>query len=893
MKKLFKNILFFLTPIFFLIILIFFFNIIKLDFKLAHQSSMVYNPSINLHKYLILSEIKDFTNSFIKEKKTNFKKIDLYVEEQKLRKLLSKTPLSTKKWVQSQISYNGADLQNVQLRYQGDNPGNWMFKKKSFKIKTRKHELVNSIRSFDYLIYSADLFSSFYLSKKMSLITQNAQIAKVNLNGRSQGLYIELDKIDESFLRNNKIMPVNIYKGENHSTEKKIGLNENLFNNAKLWSKLAVFNQRDENDYSDLEKFLTVLNRNNSTNENLIDDYLDQDYFSKYEAFLTLTQNNHHDWFHNLRIISDPWKGKIYQIITDPILRENIVGNSFLLDFASNDLSKLVNLNSEYIHKKYQFLYEFINEKKIISELEQFFLTLNQDFKIENKTEPYTLNRTNHIDDYDNVLKKLKRNSININNILEKDFNNSSWTFNDLKKNIELIVGQQTPLSKINLLFKKNEIPEWIGVDKNYNNKIDLNEPKFFFKDGESNISIPLIFYANRINKTSKDTMVYQENKIDYIKTKFSLISSNNKKPIKLKSKNIFTKKEYFLNFSQNNKAVRPSKLNKILFKKEKPLPIIELSGNLVINENKIFENPVKILKGTTFNIHPNKHIIFKNKVEAIGEKKAPIIFKKFNSYQSINSKKELLKPWGSVVILGKKTKGSYFKNVIFKDGSGGTYKQFSFISMFSLHNTEEIKVYNCEFYSNSIYDDTIHIIYSNNIKFKDVNIINAFSDAIDIDISSNIELENIKILTPGNDGIDFMQSDGSISNLLVVGAGDKGVSVGEKSSVKINNSKFDKNFIGIAVKDNSITSITNSEFKENKYQIASYAKNWRYTGGGNVNIFKYKFKSKLNRFFSLSDPGDENKEKKQKLIQDSIIQISSSKIEGEILKEGKNIFLK
>ena len=82
-------------------------------------------------------------------------------------------------------------------------------------------------------------------------------------------------------------------------------------------------------------------------------------------------------------------------------------------------------------------------------------------------------------------------------------------------------------------------------------------------------------------------------------------------------------------------------------------------------------------------------------------------------------------------------------------------------------------------------------------------------------------------------------------------------------------------------------------EFKENKYQIASYAKNWRYTGGGNVNIFKSKFKSKLNRFFSLSDPGDENKEKKQKLIQDSIIQISSSKIEGEILKEGKNIFLK
>ena len=73
------------------------------------------------------------------------------------------------------------------------------------------------------------------------------------------------------------------------------------------------------------------------------------------------------------------------------------------------------------------------------------------------------------------------------------------------------------------------------------------------------------------------------------------------------------------------------------------------------------------------------------------------------------------------------------------------------------------------------------------------------------------------------------MQSNGSISNLVVVGAGDKGVSIGEKSSVEINNSKFNKNFIGIAVKDNSTTIIENSEFRENKYQVASYAKNWRY----------------------------------------------------------------
>ena len=30
--------------------------------------------------------------------------------------------------------------------------------------------------------------------------------------------------------------------------------------------------------------------------------------------------NYHHDYFHNMRLIIDPWKGKITQLIADPII---------------------------------------------------------------------------------------------------------------------------------------------------------------------------------------------------------------------------------------------------------------------------------------------------------------------------------------------------------------------------------------------------------------------------------------------------------------------------------------------------------------------------------------------------------------------------------------------
>ena len=66
---------------------------------------------------------------------TGIKKINFLVEEQNLRKLLSNTPKSTKEWVNGKINFLGNNTQKIKYRYHGDNPGNWLFEKKQFKIK--------------------------------------------------------------------------------------------------------------------------------------------------------------------------------------------------------------------------------------------------------------------------------------------------------------------------------------------------------------------------------------------------------------------------------------------------------------------------------------------------------------------------------------------------------------------------------------------------------------------------------------------------------------------------------------------------------------------------------------------------------------------------------------
>tara|TARA_X000001036_G_C20580764_1_gene766660 strand:+ start:12 stop:656 length:645 start_codon:yes stop_codon:yes gene_type:complete len=210
---------------------------------------------------------------------------------------------------------------------------------------------------------------------------------------------------------------------------------------------------------------------------------------------------------------------------------------------------------------------------------------------------------------------------------------------------------------------------------------------------------------------------------------------------------------------------------------------------------------------------------------------------------------------------------------------------------MFSIHNSENIRILNSKFSSNINYDDTIHVIYSNNITFENTKILNAYGDAIDVDISQNIKIDNIIIESAKNDGIDFMESNAEIINAKINDSNDKAISIGENSRVEIFDSILENNKIGIAVKDASKATVSNSVIKDNEVQVAAYAKNWQYGGGGEINILNSKITSNQNNFNTKRDPGEKNKQLNKNLVQNSKIKISNTEIEGLIKVKGDNFF--
>ena len=865
MKKIFKEISLYTLPFLGILILLVFINIVKKDFTYGHYLHSTYKPSYNWFHELTVLPINKFFIKLKNDKEEYIPKIRLYASQPKLNSLLAKLPNSTKSWKTGKIIHDSEkkNLKDISFRLRGDNPDNWLLEKKSFRIKFRKSQMNGRHRYYNYLPFESRILISNRIAKNLDLLAPKVRPVELIINEEKKGLYLELEHFNENFLRRNKIMPVNFYKGENYNQEIKLGLGNNLYSNVGLWSKEAYFNFYEKRNNQDLKNFLRILkqSKNNQKKFKELKTFLDEQYIGRYLAYIILSQNYHVSKFHNNRIVFDTWKGQVFPAITDPDNSSDIEIN---FDKSSNDLTSILNQSSEFINMKYKYLHQFIfNEKILIKEI-NYLNQIKDKIKGVLKNDPTKINifldpfgKNDNYKIIEKNIQILAKRQKTLKNELEI-IPNASWTIND--KNFSIVIDSQLPINGVELLFD-NKIPDWVFIDENYNKVYDKNEQKFFKKGDKIFLDVSL--YSNRVNVAENNNLFYDN--IFTSATKFNLISSNGSSPSNIKIINYFLKDPITLKYTKKIYGAQTNQLNKVIINsKIKPESKI-LSGKIAVNNDMIFEGPVKIEPGTIFLLDKNINIIFKNKVEAVGDINNKIVFKASSN-----------KPWGTVALLGKNTSESKLNFIEFYDGSGSFSDQYSFTSMFSIHNTSNIDLKNITFKNNHFFDDMMHVIYSSNIKMSNLNFYDAFGDAIDIDICDRIEISNSKFFNSKNDGIDLMESSVNISNVNIFNSQDKAISIGESSNAKLQNSTLENNKIAIAVKDNSKVFVENVNFFENKNQISAYKKNLQYGSGGEASISDSLFKSKNNNF----------------LTENSKIKIKESKIEGSLNKKGSQIFI-
>ncbi len=766
------------------------------------------------------------------------------------------------------LIYNGEFLP-LKIKLRGDNFWHWLYNEKSWRIKTKKTNLIHSNRKINFIVPKgneaiSNHILSFKLAKELNLLAPEATIKSFYINGKFNDYRMMIEQIDENFLRKNKMMPNDVYKGDMEGQNFIFGVKINLFSNSSIWTKSCVNNHYPKNSKKPLEKFLTNIKDNNYSlyNDNTMASFL---------TFIDLTASYHYDFTHNWLLLYDNYYEKFYPIIWDP----NPWRIAWLQDKTLNIISAkpLESLYKNYniLKEKYNVLYSFNKFKK-----DKFLALAKQEIKKEININKNTFFKRTSVNNqllnslYDNIKKRF---DLTLNNFIGK-VNQQDYSYSILKDGLRLSINNYKMINTVILKIKPHKNLKSLsikyilnGVEKKHNIK---------FTQNNNVITIDLQLLANTkiipVKNTPWKKLIYTEATYDL---EFEGLNVNDIEDVKYQ----------FLNM--DNQILRVRKIPHIeqknfhnvhnVVQEYKDTTPIVWQGIKYVKGFNIINQDIIIKPGTKIIFDENTTLKVLGKVTAIGTKQNPITFKA----------KDKTKHWNTFALKDAKANGSVFKHCIFRDGSGDKGALYEYTAMLSIHNVKDFLVQDCEFYDSHRTDDMVHVIYSKG-KFKNTKFIRSLSDALDVDIS-NIEVDNCEFIDSGNDAIDLMTTNAVVTNTKFYNSADKGISIGEGSNLLAINNYIKGSEIGMQSKDTSKAYIYNTSFIANKKAVDAYHKNLRYSEGGTImlehcifdkNILNATVGKKSKVIINNSDIDTPNKFDKKSLEKQKIIISSDNFIE-------------
>jgi hypothetical protein len=249
--------------------------------------------------------------------------------------------------------------------------------------------------------------------------------------------------------------------------------------------------------------------------------------------------------------------------------------------------------------------------------------------------------------------------------------------------------------------------------------------------------------------------------------------------------------------------------------------------GAYLFRETVIIPHGVKLIidPGASLYFGEAASLVSYGSVRAEGTAQNPIIF----------TAAENKKSWGSFLVVSAKHDTSVLRYTTFS--GGGAFKEVNGISatgMVAFHGSD-VLVENSSFID-SRGEDALNIKYAS-VAVRGNSFLKTVSDAFDCDVCSGV-IENNTFRSIGTginqhsgfgniggDGIDISFSDILIRSNTIIGATDKGISVGEASHPEIEKNTIAGCAIAVAVKDSSHASMRENILLGNKRGIEIYQK--------------------------------------------------------------------
>ena len=823
-----------------------FFFIIIFFLGIFFERFEIKNLSINKLNSFFYEIINNFSSSTL-SKIYKIEKIEINVNYKNYNKILETRNISLSKgratedihkWVPAKLNFNTKEYK-AKIKLKGVHPDHWSHPTKwSFSIKLNNDSLLGLKRfSIQQPVIRDYLYEWLFMRalKKENLISHHSDYYQIIFNGNNLGLYYLEEVYAKQLIERNKRREGPI-----------IGLNKDLWvkeaNNLKnlginelrdsFWrAKIEPIRFSEDQEGTDQEILLQeALNKFETFRENptTIHKIFDTQQLATSLALKTIFGAYEFDW-KDIKFYYNP----ITKLL-EPIVRElhlNVKKTTIPNWWSGNVFENNSPVDDQNTFLKLLFQ-DIVFYEMYLKELNRL---INDEY-IEKLAE---INKK----DFDRNLKIL-----NIYYPTDEVF--SFNHLNNIKENIKNVLNPTQGLNAYYLKYENNYL--FLNIQNvqhlpikikslNFNDELTLEVLNDNIIEG----------YKSKKAASNYNLKVYCENSnfckkelFNNVKINFNILGQKKKKNVKIS--------KYYSLAGQKKSEQQFSTVGKNHSKNKSLFTIDEIEKKISFLSKKVFlDRKVVIPKNYTFNIADGTEIYFSREASIVsystvnfnGTKENPIIVSSKETY--LNSESEEVNQ--NITIINAK-KQSLVNNTVFTNLYGPKLNSGSGIKGVINFYNSDVSVKNSIFEKNFQSDDYLNIINSD-FEISDSSFKNNFLDSIDIDFS-NGTVTNTKIYNSGNDAFDFSGSNVKLNNIYGKNIRDKFISVGEASSIHIENLSLENAKIGIASKDLSNLKVENLQMNNIAIAVTAYQKKTEYgpakiiLKNSNIKNFEYMFLS-------------------------------------------------
>jgi len=720
---------------------------------------------------------------------------------------------SLKKYFRATINYKNKETP-VKLRLKGDWVDHLKGEKWSFRIKVTGDNSFLGLKSFSIQSpHTRSFLHEWFMHQvylREGVLTTRYEFVPIIINGKTMGIYALEEHFDKQLVE---------AKGRREGPLLK-------FNEEGLWETRVG----DPDGYHSLPYFAAaevipfkknrtmknpVLKQHFKTAQSLllrykafdknIEEIFDLDKMAKFYALTDLANTDHALIWHNLRFYYNPVSRKLEPIAYDCYPEKvEMSANQPIFGYSKD---KFLFPDFSYIHynlfnnPSFKSLYTFyLKEYSDANYLNDIFLELDSSLNsISNLLAPeYPDSKLNKAFYYSNIKRIQETLPEFVNSSLKYEL--QDYGFEDFKNTKTYyyhtgLKAYSSPYqdSVSNLVQFKNFHSAYVtivgyGVKQNKDSIIIMSSP----------IRIePLIQnktpHSLNLPKSAKTIFFMAENRLDTLRLSISKWAPNQK----------------FIDSVEN--------LNKKTFIEHTAVSTNSVAKLLVIKKGKhAISKDLIIPKGWTFIIEPGSEIDLTNNAAII-------------SYSSVCAAGTAS---DQIFIHSSDSTGQGL--TVIDNYGNSLLRHVTFNNLYTLHKygwyltgavtfyQSNVIIENCTFEHN-LCEDAINLVQSN-FTFSNSSVQNTYSDGLDSDFCSGTILTST-FKNTGNDCIDLSGSIINIKGCTITNSGDKGISGGENSFVKVDDTKINKAKTAIASKDLSTVTVNSVILQNVDYGFVAFQK--------------------------------------------------------------------